>query len=1217
MMKRLLALVLLSALFVRGVGLEEGFQSPPMNARPQTWWHWIDGNITRDGITKDLEAMAKVGLGGATILDITGPAPSGPVKTVSPEWFGLVQHAIVEARRLGLEISLHNCPGWSSSGGPWIPKEHAMKRLTHTETIVEGGKRISITLPRAWATMDFYRDIAVLAFPMVSGDGFDFRKVDGVKVSGNHKDQSQVGFLFNHKGNERVQLGPRSDGKMHEFVYEFAEPYKAKMGSLEVLCNDWTGTSIAVSSSDDGQKYQPLIQNHRVRGGLNSFVFKEVTARFYKLTVRDAGSAGIGVRSFQLYPFSRIGNIRAKALYSYGIYDPDAIEPSPDEIIKESDIIDLSSKMDADGKLEWDAPAGRYVICRFGYSLTGKRNHPTTQSGSGLECDKMSKAAVRCAWNGMMGKIVENAGELSGASLKGALIDSYEVGSQNWTDTFAADFKRLRGYDCIRYLPVVTGRFVNSLGFSERFLMDFRRTISDLFAECYSEYFKELCVQSKLDFLSEPYGGPFDNLLQGRYADIPMGEFWGGSNNAGNARFAGNLAQVNGKIYAGAESFTADPVNGRWQSCPDIHKAQGDNVFSQGVNRYIFHSYAHQPWDVSGPGMTMGQWGFHFNRHNTLWPDYEGWLGYVGRAQFMLQQGRIVSDALYVASEVTPCGENYDPPVPYGYHSNACDVRSLLDRIELRGDGRIGYAHGLTFPVLVATRTRYVSAAVLRKLLALAEGGANIVLGERPTCAFGLSGYPGSDDEVKQLASRLWGDLDGKDKKMRSVGKGRVFFGVGMDYVFEQLGLKPDFTAVNKLESNFRIQYLHRRTSEADIYFVSNQMGRVSEFVATFRVSGRVPELWDAETGGRFDAPSYRFVDGMTEVQLRLDQSGSVFVVFRRPAFGDKVVDVAYVRDRSGDEVNQLVIRKAEYRAIDRNGGMDVTAMLNGMVKGGSLYVIASNATFRHDPTPMRVKELYVEYTYNGKDGSCTVRENGSLEIPVGVQSIPTYDSRRLDDGSLEIVVWGNGRLVVDGSGRDVRVPSKVGLSRDWSVSFPAGRGAPSEIKLDALASLSEHSEPGVKYFSGTSRYVKEFELSKDDVGDPVLLDLGNVQVMARVYVNRQYAGLLWKSPYRIRIEPYLKVGKNVLEVRVTNRWVNRLIGDEELPDDATWRNPGAGGSQALAAWPQWFLEGKPSPTGRVAFTTFKHWHKGDQLKPSGLIGPVQLIRGTKIQVKP
>ena len=311
------------------------------------------------------------------------------------------------------------------------------------------------------------------------------------------------------------------------------------------------------------------------------------------------------------------------------------------------------------------------------------------------------------------------------------------------------------------------------------------------------------------------------------------------------------------------------------------------------------------------------------------------------------------------------------------------------------------------------------------------------------------------------------------------------------------------------------------------------------------------------------------------------------------------------------------MIRKAEYRAIDRNGGMDVTAMLNGMVKGGSLYVIASNATFRHDPTPMRVKELYVEYTYNGKDGSCTVRENGSLEIPVGVQSIPTYDSRRLDDGSLEIVVWGNGRLVVDGSGRDVRVPSKVGLSRDWSVSFPAGRGAPSEIKLDALASLSEHSEPGVKYFSGTSRYVKEFELSKDDVGDPVLLDLGNVQVMARVYVNRQYAGLLWKSPYRIRIEPYLKVGKNVLEVRVTNRWVNRLIGDEELPDDATWRNPGAGGSQALAAWPQWFLEGKPSPTGRVAFTTFKHWHKGDQLKPSGLIGPVQLIRGTKIQVKP
>ena len=269
--------------------------------------------------------------------------------------------------------------------------------------------------------------------------------------------------------------------------------------------------------------------------------------------------------------------------------------------------------------------------------------------------------------------------------------------------------------------------------------MDFADDFRFVCRSAIPSIFKELAY-SEVRFLSEPYGGPFDNLLQGRYADIPMGEFWV-VENAGNAG-AGNLARQR-KIYAGAE--ISQPIRSRpVQSCPDIHKAQATMCFrrgSTGYSSFVRPSALGCVWT----GMTMGQWGFHFNRHNTLWPDYEGWLGYVGRAQFMLQQGRIVSDALYVASEMTPCGENYDPPVPYGYNSNACDVRSLLDRIELRGDGRIGYAHGLTFPVLVATRTRYVSAAVLRKLLALAEGGANVVLGERTTCAFGLSGYPGSE----------------------------------------------------------------------------------------------------------------------------------------------------------------------------------------------------------------------------------------------------------------------------------------------------------------------------------------------------------------------------------------------------------------------------------------------------------------------------------------
>ncbi len=1186
----------------------------------------MNGNVTREGITADLEAMKRVGIGGAQIFNADCGIPAGPVKFMSPEWLELVKHAAQEAQRLGLELCMHNCAGWSSSGGPWNTPEHGMQDLTSSERRVTGPKHFSEVLPAPPAKLDAYRDIVVLAFPAPAGTN-----------------------------------------------------------------------------------------------------------------------------------------------------------KAPGKLVPRAAMVDLSSRLKPDGHLEWDVPAGEWVILRLGYAPNGQENHPAPAAGTGLECDKFSQEALDAHWAGCMQKVLDDLGPLAGQgkAFNNVLIDSYEVGDQSWTPLARAEFQKRRGYDPLLYLPTIAGWVVENPAVSQRFAWDERRTGADMFAENYFGHFQELCHQHGLMASIEPYTGPFESLQCGEAADIPMGEFWVGSAPDSSVKLASSVGHIYGRQVIGAESFTAAPSaqHGRWLDDAYSLKALGDQVFCQGVNRFIFHRYAMQPWTNRWPGMTMGQWGTHFDRTSTWWDQGRAWLQYVARCQYLLQQGRFVADAAYFDGESAPVGLRAgDPPLPAGYDYDGVNA-SVLMRATVN-NGRLVLPSGMSYRVLILPPSdRSMTPALLGKLAQLVEQGLTLV-GAPPQASPSLQDYPQCDAEVKQLAARVWGDCDGRRVTQHPYGQGKAVWNRPLAQVLGELDLKPDFEY--PATSSAKLAFIHRRDGEADIYFVSNQRSRFDSADCTFRVSGKLPELWNPDTGRIEPAPVWREQAGRTVVPLSFDPAGSVFVVFRSQAPGDhlaalerkgpvtaepqakpadlRILKAVYGPSENAADVTAMVkslvaggdreiradsgladddpapgvvkrlrvqfqlngrqqtvtatesqslklpegaqVLNARYGALSgdaheesrrdvtakvkalvasgtlrihagseltggdpapnipkqlrieyrlnaraqtaeagegqnldlpagaevtkafygdlhpgttpRDRSVDLTRKLAGLVKHGELSVPINNQLAGGDPAPLAPKELRVEYSLDGVRKSTTLQENDTLTLPESAQSIgtpPAFTLASGPDGQARLLAWAPGKFSFQwASGGKTRgacesVPAPLEIPGPWAVSFPPGWAAPDQVTFDRLESWSDHSEPGVKYFSGTATYEKELDVPPDWLGPNrvVCLDLGAVKNFAEVTLNGKPLGILWKPPFRVDITAAARPGKNTLRVKVTNLWPNRLIGDEQLPPDCEWRG------RELKAWPSWLLEGKPSPTGRLTFTTWHHWTKDSALLPSGLLGPVTL----------
>ena len=1197
--------------------LASGFESPPASARPHTWWHWMNGNVTKEGITADLEAMQRVGIGGAQIFNASEGIPAGPVKFNSPEWHEMFSFAVKEANRLGLELCVHNCAGWSSSGGPWDSPEHSMEHVVLTETKVAGGERFSGTLPQPRTEWNVYHDVAVLAFRQPDGETQPMHSA-GPRLSASVTSVQSDALL-----NSRPFAISLPTNHLPQYVQvEFSQPFASRNAILTFGQGSGEVTGV-IQVSDDGQTFRDLREfttPNRPTRPLTFTFGKSVSAKFYRVQFTGIGSRtrNLEIQNIDFSPRLRIENVDAKDGDSGAFVASSEVPDSAPKnlLIAHDAVIDLTSRMDSNGKLEWEAPAGGdWVVLRIGRTPTGRNNHPAPEEGTGPECDKFSKAALDAHWAGFVQKCIDDAGPLAGIgkTFNNVLIDSYEVGGQNWSENFRAEFQKRRGYDPLKFLPTFTGRVVDSPEISERFLFDVRRTISDLFADNYYGHFKELCDAHHMTASIEPYVGPYESMQQGAAAEIPMGEFWVDANNVDSSvKLASSVGHVYGRNVIGAESFTARPGNhGRWLDDPYALKALGDKIYCSGINRYIFHRFAMQPWTNRWPGMTMGQWGTHFDRTSTWWEQGRAWLEYVARCQFLLQRGRFVADAAYFCGENSPAEMRAgDPPLPAGYDFDSIGADALKGATV--DNHQLVLKSGMRYRVLVLPPSdRNISPPLLKQIRDLVSDGLTVV-GPPPEHAPGLENYPQCDRDVKAIAAEVWGKCDGKTKTENRFGKGRVYWGATLETVFADLKAQPDFEWSSP--SDAKLLYIHRSDRNAEIYFVSNQRDHFDSAECTFRVAGKEPELWHPDTGVMEAAPVWREEKGRTIVPLQFDPSGSVFVVFRKRAAANHAVSAsADAPDKTSTHVPQLVIHSAVYGDLQNETPqkVDLTAKLSKLVDNGSLNVEINNALAGGDPIYGQTKECRVDYSLDGVRKTVTVAENETLAIGKPALGEPQRLTLHVDaHGKITLSATEPGDMKIKlASGKTERaevraVPEATEISGSWNLSFPPNWGAPESATFDSLKSWTDSTDEGIKYFSGTATYTKDIDIPAGDLGagHSLWLDLGRVKNLAEVSLNGKSLGILWKPPFRVDITGAAQRGKNKLEIKITNLWPNRLIGDEHLPDDRQWNG------KRLAAWPQWVLDGKPSPTGRYTFTTWHHWTKDDALLESGLIGPVRLV---------
>lgn len=717
----------------------EDFRSPDRDYAPMTWWHWINGHLTKDGIRKDLLAMHKVGIRGVQVFNTHMYLPPGPVEFNSEEWYDLTGYAIRLCDSLGMKFCITSGAGWSGSGGPWITKDRAMKRMTMSETRVPGGKvRIKLEMPPV--KDDYYREIVVQAIPA---------------------------------------------------------------GYMGGQISDLEGKSLLKNS-----------------------------------TSLDYGYGTLG----------------------------DAISPR--------DIKNLTAYVDDAGWLDCELPEGEWNILRFGYTLTGKKCHPAAWGGEGYEVNKLDSSDVMVQYEQFIEKLFDRNKEYLGNTFEGVLFDSYEAGFQNWTTDLPGEFRKMFGYDLIGYMPVFTGRYVESRKKSEQVLYDFRTLLDYMLSENYYGTMKKRINERGMVTYAEAQGGPVPSRAL-NYVDVPMNEFWNPdtSPRAKNIRLTASQADLRRKSIVAAEAFTSKPEDGKWQNYPGKMKKPGDLAYVCGVNRFCFHTYAHQPVDYA-PGFALGRYGTMFSRLSTWWDYSREWITYLTRCQYMLQQGIKVADIAFLFhydirymydSRLTRIPQGFDYVVAYPEDLSRAVVRN----------GRIIFPNGSESAILFVIPNAGMDLATLKKIEELARQGA-VICGEPPVVQSSYSEsleYPvGAFDRAVKA---IWGS-GALGKCANKVGKGLVLKGYSYKDAISYVGIEKDVDFGEKMGG---LHYLHKKSGDCDFYFLSNQNDVQVDSYAGFRVGKKFCSIWDPVTGDVYQtdvvhSEHYSFLN------LSLAPLESVFVVF-------------------------------------------------------------------------------------------------------------------------------------------------------------------------------------------------------------------------------------------------------------------------------------------------------------------------------------------------
>ena len=595
--------------------------------------------------------------------------------------------------------------------------------------------------------------------------------------------------------------------------------------------------------------------------------------------------------------------------------------PEPDGaglVVAKNAIVNLSSKLGADGTLRWDAPAGEFVVLRIGMTPTGARNSPSSPEGQGLEVDKMNRAAARAHFDAFIGKLLARTPAAERKAFRTVIADSYEMGPQNWTDGFTDEFRNRYGYDPTAWLPALTGRIVGSADQTERFFWDLRRLVADRVATEYVGGLRDCCHTQGLKLWLENYGHwgfPSEFLKYGGQSDEVGGEYWvTGDLGSIECRAASSCANTYGKPRVSAESFTGGPP---FQNAPAGLKNRGDWCFCEGINHFVLHVYIHQPWEDQRPGVNAW-FGTEFNRHNTWFGESRAWIDYLRRCSWLLQQGVRVADAAYFIGEDAPKMTGVrQPALPQGRDFDYINAEVIEGKLTVK-DGRLTLPHGTSYPLLVLPEQATMRPALLRKVRDLVRDGATVV-GRPPERSPSLQGYPACDAEVAALAAEVWGAGPLGPRGERRFGKGRVVWGANLDEVFASLRLPADFTA----SATFR--YTHRRLPGTDIYFIANPQATPISATLALRVADRAPELWRPESG-RIERPAVYDVDASTtRLPITLGPRGSAFVILRQRAAASRVVSVS----RSGEPILSTAAPKPVEIAAPAPNTFTIAAWVN------------------------------------------------------------------------------------------------------------------------------------------------------------------------------------------------------------------------------------------------------------------------------------------------
>ncbi len=1077
--------------------LHQGFTTPPPEARPRTWWHWTGGNITREGITKDLEWMAHTGIGGFMLFDVSlgvGQEIEDKKIVFTPEWFELLRHATEEAERLGLEMTMHSSAGWSETGGPWVRPEEAVKKLVWSEMHVKGGRPFSGRLPQPPSVIGpirdmpksrgfgggapvadpIYVDARVIAYPTPEEESGLQEQTP--KTSSNFGDFDAAALLDEDLQTTTAIQKPTTE-KPSWIQYEYVQPVTVRAFSLAMQPAFWASSAMRqgyVEVSNDGKTYKTLLAlpgpQHDIRGlPVRTFAFPATTARFFRITfLPGAGITTVGgpdggrfadpsadffeVMEARFHSTARVHRWEDKAnftpLFEFEAYPTPAIPESL--AIPSSGVIDLTDRLQADGTLVWEAPPGDWTILRMGYSLTGAQNSPAMPAGTGLEVDKLSGKHMESYYRGFTDRIKESLGDLYGKRLRYYLVDSYEADAQNWTDNILSEFERRRGYDPTPYLPALAGRVVESAEVSDRFLWDFRRTIADLLAEEHYEAFAKLAHAQGIQVYSEAAGISLpviqDALLNKSKVDIPMGEFGmtQGLGASSEWRSAEELRQVH--AYRGA----GDRMNAHWadvrEAASAVHIYGKKYVAAESWTGGGFEAPADlQPigdyWNTQG----INRFIFHTSTHQPL--DSKPGNAMVG-AHFH----RNITWA-----------EQAGPFMDYVARNSY-----LLQQGQFVAD--IAYFLGESIPSAVP---------YWKNLTPLPPEGYD---------------YDFINTEILLDHAR--------------VENGRLVLDSGMAY---EVLVLPD-----SREMTLHVLEKIRQLVADGATVIGPKPLRSPSLQGFPAVDEKVRILANALWGDCDGELIFHQPYGKGNVYWRIGLEGIL---------AEKQVskDLEYTRPHFDTKINWI------HR---RSGDTD-------------FYFISNQRNQR--------EQVRIRFRVSGKKPEVWNPLNGqTAPVTYTIEEGNTIVSLTLEAKESVFVVFGKPT-----EERSYRVPSTEmqvirQLTGPWQLQFMPDLGAPAQIRLDTLMSWTEHPTDGVKYYSGTATYTKTFTLTENELPSDasILLDLGKVRDLAEVFVNGQRIDLLWKVPYRTDITQALVPGENRLEVRVTNQWTNRIEGDRSLPDD-------------------------------------------------------------------